>query len=1016
FASRFPGEAPAYGVNLTDPLRSAAKGESQGTPYGLRLSGSKTVGFSVGSSRGLGIDQSLKVTMVGKLARDLEVKAFLTDDNLPVQPEGNTEELKHLDKVYVQINSKRMEARLGDFPARLEWSRFNPFARELRGAALQVDAAGQVFHAGGGIAQGRFKTARIQGRNGVQGPYELLEARRFNGVIILPGTETVLLDGRAMKRGNENDYTIDYSRGTVTFTERHPISEDSEIVIDYQMGEDDYGRTTVTAGWEAPLLSGAVNMKTFFFREADDSGDPVRQNISDAEMEIIAGAGDDPALASASGIVAVEDVEDAYVLVPADSVPAHYIFVEQNGMFRLSFRQVDTGQGDYEPDGFTRRGEIKYRYVGEGNGSFVIGRSLPLPENKQVFTAAVEAGKGIFFASAEGDVSIHDRNTVSSIGDEDNEGGAFYLEGGLRGVRLPAGLLTLTGEYSMLEDRFSPADKSRSSYFYRNWNLEDVPLEGREQIAGASLQWTADSLWDVRGSHRRLERGDDISARRSDMSAVFGRGSRKVSLSALDSKTGEERDRRAAGIGGVYSAWRLVPRYDFETERYRSFNESGADTGRFYYQNTFGLSGRRIGDFRADVSFVARRTDRMGMEGGEWSRARASDELRFDAGYSASGRIIDLFLSHRTTTDASRGSSTHDLARVRYRDEWNAAGLTSDAGYRISSGEDRRLEKAVIFVGENEGDYDEEGREVGQRRGDYMVLYLPGGETEAVRSVELTWRLSFGTGIRGIGQDGGKGGLTGLIRRNVSVDQFLTVLEKSGTDQLLRLYLLDPDLLQRDDVTLYGRNSLRQEWSFLNGVRKYDLRLVFVREDEEDNRSEDLSTSRYNREIEVRGEMLPSERTSLAVEGGTRLRERKTDGAADQEYRVGSYSVSGIAGYRPRPSVRVQFELGLERRDDEFSGAGQTSTIATPSVTASVGRKVNLNSFIKFTWTRADDETGKPLFFLENGLRQDWNLTGQYRFTRNVSFGVNYNGRREKDYAGEVKTVHALKMECRAFF
>jgi hypothetical protein len=71
---------------------------------------------------------------------------------------------------------------------------------------------------------------------------------------------------------------------------------------------------------------------------------------------------------------------------------------------------------------------------------------------------------------------------------------------------------------------------------------------------------------------------------------------------------------------------------------------------------------------------------------------------------------------------------------------------------------------------------------------------------------------------------------------------------------------------------------------------------------------------------------------------------------------------------------------------------------------------------LRFTYTDVASDAGKPLFFLEQGLREDWSLMGQYRFSRNVSFGLNYTGRREKDYTGEVKTVHDLKMESRAYF
>jgi hypothetical protein len=92
FAARFPGDSGP--LRVTRPPARTIEGEGKrSSPYRLRLSGSKSVGFSLGSDRGLGIDQSLKMSMAGKLAKDLEVRAFLSDDNLPVQPEGNTEEL-----------------------------------------------------------------------------------------------------------------------------------------------------------------------------------------------------------------------------------------------------------------------------------------------------------------------------------------------------------------------------------------------------------------------------------------------------------------------------------------------------------------------------------------------------------------------------------------------------------------------------------------------------------------------------------------------------------------------------------------------------------------------------------------------------------------------------------------------------------------------------------------------------------------------------------------------------------
>lgn len=1018
FASRFPEGRPAFPERLVTPVDGAGESRAARGPSRLRLSGSKTVGFSVGTGKGLGIDQSLKVSMMGKIAQDLEVEAYLTDDNLPVQPEGNTEELKYLDKVAVQIRSKHATVDLGDFEAERGWSRFSSFQRELRGVSATVNVGAQTFFAGGGIAKGRFRTANFRGAEGVQGPYELLPARRFNGVIVLPGTETVYFDGRLLKRGSENDYTIDYNRGAVTFTEKVPVTDDSEIVVDFQIGEDDYERTTVSAGWEAPFYDDALTLRALLFQESDDSDRLLRGGLDEEERSLIAAAGDDPDGAVADGIEKVEAGRGDYIRAPADSLPPRFVFVESGGEYELDFYEVAAGEGDYRTDGFSQRGEVKYAYAGEGRGNYLIGRPLPLPERRRLFSVGASGTRGSLFLDMDGNISLHDKNLLSGLDDDDNTGHAIYMTGGIRNMSISSSRLTLFGEFSTLEDRFAAPDKPRDSYFYRNWNLEDVPLRGSERIGGASMHWRDEERWELAGSYRFLSRDEGLSARKGDLSARLGdMEERGISIKALTAETGDDRDRRFAAGEGVLAFWRLVPRVSFETEAYRAFSETAADTGRLYYQGIFALGAREVGDFKGRASYTHRRTDRLAVGGGAWEHARDNDELRLTGGYARAGRIVDVDLTHRRRRDAPvRSTSWYNLARIRYRDTWEAAAATTDIGYRISAGEERSLEKAVVFVGENQGDYDAEGREVGQKRGDYMVLYLPGGGKEAVSTVELTWRLSIGGGLRGVTGGGDDGGWVSRLGRNVSVDHFFSVTEKSRTDDLARLYTLSPSLLQRDELTLYGITNLRQEWSFLNDVKRYNLRLTYSREDEEDNRSEGTPVERFAEELQVRVEAVPTPALTFSLEIATKRRERVSRGPAGQNYRVRQRSVRPQLSYRIRPSTRFSVELGYEDRDDEVSLARQSSYSATPTFTSSVGAKLHVTTFVKFTYTEAESDAGKPLFFLEEGLREDWSCIGQYRITRNVSFGVNYTGRREKDFTGEVETVHALKMESRAYF
>lgn len=1016
FASRVPEGAPR--VPMTSPGKLEVSERPAGRkPFNLRLSGSKTVGTTAGTGRGLGVEQSLKISIAGKIAEDLEISAFLTDDDLRVQPEGNTEELRHLEKVYVKVKSRHSEVQLGDFTTGIDWSSFSRFARELRGGTANLHLGDPTLLLGGGLAKGRFKTVSFFGREGIQGPYELLSARRFNGIVILPGSETVYFDGRVLKRGAENGYTIDYNRGTVTFTERIPVTDDSEIIIDFQIGEDSYERTSLIGGISVPFLAGKMSLRALFFQESDDSEESLTGELTQEDREALEAAGDDPARAFTSGVHEVEPGEGDYLLVPADSIPEHFEYAESGGDYRLDFYEVGTGRGDYEPDGFTSRGEVRYRYAGDGEGDYVIGRGLALPERTRLFSLGLSGERGRLFAAAEGNLSLHDGNLLSALDDDDNAGSAFAFEGGIRKVPTPYSTLTLEGRFSSLESRFKPPDKPRESYFYRNWNLEETALVGTERIGGISFAIEGERSWSIGGSHEYLSR-DSLDARKSEVGAALGNHTlRGMRLRALESKVGEDRDRRFAGGEGAYRIWRLVPSVAYETERYRSFVAAAPDTGRLYHQGTLSLRSLPLGSFTGNLSVRRRLTDRLSLDGLSWLDARRNDEINLSGGYSGGGRVIDLLITHRETLDEeSNVSSTNDLARLRYRDTWDAAGLANDISYRITSGEERRREKTVIYVGENQGDYDSEGREVGQKRGDYMILYLPGEESESLRTVELTWRLSIGTGVRGVKGARSEGGWFETLRRNVTCDNFFSVVEQSKTDDVASLYIMSPSLLQRNDMTIYGINKLRSEWKLLDDLKRINLRFVFTREDEEDNRSLGAPTERFNRGVSVRIEIVPLPALVLSVEGVSSLRTRESLNPLEQSYRVGSLETNQTLNYRLGPSTRLSLETGLESRRDEISNAEQISYRAAPSVSAAIGSSFNLTSLVRFTYTDSKRDESKPLFFLEAGWREDWSILANYRVTKRVSFGVNYTGRREKDFLGNVETIHDFKAESRAYF
>ena len=100
----------------------------------LQKSGSIFRGFTVGTNRDLTLNSGFRLQFSGKLSSDVEIQAALTDENTPIQPEGNTQTIQELDNVFVQIKSANYAATLGDFYFDLSDGEFGKLSRKLQGA------------------------------------------------------------------------------------------------------------------------------------------------------------------------------------------------------------------------------------------------------------------------------------------------------------------------------------------------------------------------------------------------------------------------------------------------------------------------------------------------------------------------------------------------------------------------------------------------------------------------------------------------------------------------------------------------------------------------------------------------------------------------------------------------------------------------------------------------------------------------------------------------------------------
>ncbi len=72
----------------------------------------------MGNTRDASLTSNLNLQLEGKLNKDYRIEATLADANIPIQPEGNTQQIQEFDKVFLRIYSPRNEILAGDFDIR----------------------------------------------------------------------------------------------------------------------------------------------------------------------------------------------------------------------------------------------------------------------------------------------------------------------------------------------------------------------------------------------------------------------------------------------------------------------------------------------------------------------------------------------------------------------------------------------------------------------------------------------------------------------------------------------------------------------------------------------------------------------------------------------------------------------------------------------------------------------------------------------------------------------------------
>ena len=232
------------------PVRDGGDGEvalRREPGYTLRASGSKTVAMEAGSLGGVKVDQSLSLSIGGNIGESVSVVGVLSDRDFGFESGGQTQKLKDLDKVFIEVSSPRAKARVGDIEMVQAPGELLRFERNMTGFYGSASRGESGIRASAASTRTTNESVLMEGREGISGPY-VVTGEDGLPVSMVPNKERVWLDGIPLRRGKGMDYTVDYAAGAIYFNPSRFIREDSRIVVDFEVQDYDGGRQFYFAG------------------------------------------------------------------------------------------------------------------------------------------------------------------------------------------------------------------------------------------------------------------------------------------------------------------------------------------------------------------------------------------------------------------------------------------------------------------------------------------------------------------------------------------------------------------------------------------------------------------------------------------------------------------------------------------------------------------------------------------------------------------------------------------------
>ncbi|MEP6615794.1 MAG: hypothetical protein ABJA57_04415 [Ginsengibacter sp.] len=1024
----------------------------------MNYNGSFGRGIVFGNNQDAVVNSSLNLQLNGFIGDSLELSAAISDNNIPIQPEGNTQDIRDFDRVFMQVKKKGWQANFGDIDIRQSQNYFLNFYKRLQGASFQTDnVVKHTIHnsllLSGAIAKGKFITNVIAPLEGNQGPYRLRGAGNELFFVVLANTERVFIDGQLLVRGEDQDYIINYNTAEITFTPKRLITKDSRIQAEFEYADRNYLNSLVYANDEISLNK-KLKISVAAFSNTDAKNSTINQDLDSRQKQFLSTIGDQLDSARYENAYPDTFAVNKILYKRTDTVfngrhDSIYVYSndKKDFLFNVSFLNVGFGKGNYTAVSGNANGRV-FMWVqpnisGIPQGDWEPVTLLITPKKHQLISTAVEYNSRRSIFRTELALSNNDINTFSRKDKGNDQGIAakvhYQLDTRvLRSIRKNFNLLS-QADYEFVQAKFRPLERLRNVEFNRDWSLPfDAPV-ANENLTDVSFQLSDSINNRLKYIFTNYNRSDHYNGIRHSFIHFFQSDGWKISdqitITNINSNTQQgsfsrpsidisKQLQKMGGIfiGGTYSgehnkikekAYDTLSPLSFAFDIYQVYIKS-ADT----HLNKWGITYFTRKDkypFQKDLLSTDRSNN---ISFSTELLKNENNQFRFNVTYRKL-QLLNSLLARQKEDESL-------LGRIEYNVNELKGFLSGSFLYEVGGGQEQKRAYTYIEVPAGQGEYtwndynnngipelNEFEIAVYQDQKKYIRVFTPTNEYVKANYVQFNYSFELNPSA-----------LISPLNKN----RFQKFLGKFNTNSALQITKKDisnglvqfnPFSKKLSDTNLITLSSFFSNTLYFNRTNiKWGMDITHRLNNGKTLLNYGFESHRL-RDVTIRGRWNINRSITTSVTNKYIKNQLLTPKFANRNYNVDQFSIEPIASYIYASNLRVSLSYDYDNKSNK-TGLGEkvvnnaVSTEVRYNVlsTGTLNGKITYNN-ISYVGGSANSTVGYILLDgLLPGKNYLWNLELTKKLAGNIELNLQYEGRKP----GETRAIHTGRATLRALF